>query len=206
MSGVLDSTSFISRVRDAYNGLVIQQVGTRGQAVRVFFKTGGHVDVAPVFLNGDGIYHLPNGTGGWNLTAPTVANDWIATRNQELNYNLVPLVRLIKTWNRSHSKRMKSFHLETVAGTIFSSLGINYRDGLQRFFESSPNWLNVNDPGGQSGNLSSYLTSSGRQELLTALSAAADRAKRANEAESSGNNVEANRLWKISLGDDFPTS
>lgn len=200
-----DSTSFISRVRNAYNGLVIQQVGTRGQAVRVFFKTGGHVDVAPVFSKGDGVYHLPNGTGGWDLTAPSVANDWFETRNKELSYNLAPLVRLIKTWNRSHSKRMKSFHLETVAGTLFSALGSNYRDGLQKFFEWAPKWLDVNDPGGQSGILSSYLTSSGRQELLTALSAAADRARRANEAESKGDHAEAKRLWKISLGDDFPT-
>ena len=200
-----DSTSFINRVRNAYDGLVIQQVGTRGQAVRVFFQTGGHVDVAPVFLNSNDIYQLPNGTGGWTLTAPTIANDWFATRNQELKYNLAPLVRLIKMWNRSHSKRMKSFHLETVAGTLFSSLGCNHRDGLQRFFEWAPNWLNVNDPGGQSGNLSSYLTSSGRVDLLTSLALASDRAKRANEAESSGDHVEAKRLWKITLGDDFPT-
>jgi hypothetical protein len=201
-----DSKSFISRVRNAYDGLVFQQVGTRGQAVRVFFKTGGHVDVAPVFFKGDGVYHLPDGTGGWILTAPSVANDWFATRNKELNYNLAPLVRLIKSWNRAHSKRMRSFHLETVTGTLFSSLGSNYRNGLQSFFEWAPNWLNVNDPGGQSGSLSSYLTSSGRQDLLTALSTAADRAKRANEAEASGDHAEAKRLWKIILGDDFPTS
>ena len=113
-----DSSSFINRIRNAYNGIAIQQVGTRGQAVRVFFDMGGHVDVVPVFLKGDGVYQLPNGSGGWLLTAPSVANDWFANRNQELNYNLAPLVRLIKAWNRSHSKHMKSFHLETVAGTV----------------------------------------------------------------------------------------
>lgn len=44
-----DSKSFIYRIRNAYDGVMIQQVGTRGQAVRVFYQTGGHVDVAPVF-------------------------------------------------------------------------------------------------------------------------------------------------------------
>lgn len=199
-----DSSTFINRVRNAYDGLVIQQVGTRGQAVRVFFETGGHVDVAPVFKKGEGVYHLPNGTGGWDLTSPTVANDWFATRNQDLGYHLAPLARLIKTWNRSHSKRMNSFHLETVAAMLFSKLGTNYRHALQMFFESSPNWLSVTDPGGQSGDLSSYLTWTSRQELVTALASAAERAKRANEAESNGDHTEAKRLWKIVLGEEFP--
>lgn len=200
-----DSTSFISRVRNAYNGLVFQQVGTRGQAVRVFFETGGHVDVAPVFSQGEGVYHLPNGTGGWILTAPTAATNWFSTRNQELSYNLAPLVRLIKSWNRAHSKRMRSYHLETVAGTVFSSLGSNYRNGLQRFFEWAPNWLNVSDPGGQSGLLSSYLSSTARSDLLTALASAEERARKANEAEAAGDHAEAKRLWKIVLESDFPT-
>lgn len=200
-----DSTSFINRVRNAYDGLVSQQVGTRGQAVRVFFETGGHVDVAPVFLQGEGVYHLPNGTGGWILTAPTAATNWFTTRNHELNYNLAPLVRLIKSWNRAHSKRMRSYHLETVAATLFSSLGSNYRNGLQCFFEWAPNWLNVDDPGGQSGSLSSYLTTSSRADLLTALSSAKDRANQAVASETSGDHVEAKRLWKIVLGDEFPT-
>lgn len=199
-----DSYGFIYRIRDAYNGVSIQQVGTRGQAVRVFYETGGHVDVAPVFSRGDGVYHLPNGTGGWLLTAPTIANDWFAERNRTLSYHLAPLVRLLKAWNRAHSKRMRSFHLETVAATVFGSLGSNYRDALQKFFEWAPNYLYVNDPGGQGGDLSSYLTLTGRQSLLDALNSAADRARKANEAEARGDHTEAKRLWRIILGTSFP--
>lgn len=201
-----DSKSFIYRIRDAYNGVSIQQVGTRGQAVRVFYDGGGHVDVAPVFRQSGDVYHLPNGTGGWILTAPVVANSWFAQRSKTLDYRLAPLVRLAKAWNRAHSKRMQSFHLETVAATAFASIGTNYRVNLQQFFEWAPKWLDVSDPGGQGGSLSSYLTSTGRQELVRALNAAADRAKRANEAEAGGDHSEAKRLWRIVLGDDFPTS
>lgn len=200
-----DSRSFIYRVRDAYNGFHVQQVGTRGQAVRVFYKNNGHVDVAPVFSNGNGVYLLPNGTGGWLLTAPTIANDWFAKRNGILDNHLAPLVRLLKAWNRAHSKRMRSFHLETVAATAFGSLNSNYRDALQKFFAWAPNYLSVNDPGGQGGDLSSYLTWSGRQEVLDALRSAAGRATKANEAEARGDHAEAMRLWKIVLGDGFPT-
>lgn len=200
-----DSYSFIYRVRDAYNGYHVQQVGTRGQAVRVFYDGGGHVDVAPVFSQGDGVYHLPNGSGGWLLTAPTVANDWFAEQNRILSHQLAPLVRLLKAWNRAHSNRMQSFHLETVAASIFSSLGNNHRDAMQKFFQWAPNQLYVNDPGGHSGDLGSYLTWHARQELLIALSSAAERARIANAAETLGHHEEAKRLWKIILGSSFPS-
>lgn len=201
-----DSKSFIYRIRDAYAGLSVQQVGTRGQAIRVFYQTGGHVDVAPVFSAGNGVYKLPNGAGGWIDTAPTIANQWFSTKNQKLNYHLAPVVRLAKSWNRAHSHWMRSFHLETVAGAMFISLGSNYREALQKYFESAPSNLHVNDPGGQSGDLYNYLSYSGQQSLLQALSAAAERAKRATDAEERGDHYEAKRLWRIILGDDFPTN
>ena len=200
-----DSHAFIYRIRQAYAGTKIQQVGTRGQAIRVFYKTGGHVDVAPVFHRGDDVYHLPDGSGGWILTAPTIANAWYGERNKALNYHLSAVVRLAKVWNRAHSKRFRSFHLETVAATLFRSLGGNYREALQKFFEWAPNRLCVSDPGGHSGDLSSYLTSTGRQNLVDALNTAAERAKRANEAEARGDHPEAKRLWRIILGTSFPS-
>lgn len=200
-----DSKSFIYRIRDAYDGLSIQQVGTRGQAVRVFYQTGGHVDVAPVFFEANDVYKLPAGDGTWISTAPTVANDWYAEKNKALGYHLTPLVRLLKAWNRAHSKRMKSFHLETVAATVFSSLGSNYRDALHKFFTWAPSYLSVLDPGGQGADLSSYLTWAGRQELVNALNSAATRASSALDAEERGDHAEAKRLWKIILGETFPT-
>jgi hypothetical protein len=201
-----DSKSFLYRIRDAYDGLSIQQVGARGQAIRVFYETGGHVDIASVFDAGDNVYKLPAGDGSWISTSPTIASGWFADRNKALGYNLAPVVRLAKSWNRAHSKRMRSFHLETVAGTMFIQLGTNYRDALHKFFQWAPNHLDVSDPGGQGGSLSSYLTWTGRNELKTALASAAERAGKAVDAESTGDHAEAKRLWKIILGDDFPTS
>lgn len=199
-----DSKSFIYRVRRAYDGLEAAQVGTRGQAVRVFFKSGGHVDIAPVFSYGDDVYGLPDGTGGWLNTAPTVANSWFAARNAELGYNLAPLVRLLKKWNNAHSKRFRSYHLETVAATAFKTLGSNRQSGLASFFEWAPSHLDVLDPGGHSGSLSSYLTWLTRPDALQSLRTAAERATKARAAEAAGQHEEAKRLWRIILGPDFP--
>lgn len=199
-----DSRAFLYRVRRAYDGLEAAQVGARGQAVRIFFKTGGHVDVAPVFKRSDDDYHLPAGDGGWIITSPFVANDWFRTKNSELGYNLAPLVRLLKKWNESHSKRLKSFHLETMAASTFSSLTSNRQNGLQSFFQWAGQHLDVSDPGQQSGALSGYLSWSTRDEVKRSFETANDRAVRAINEEIAGNPHEAKRLWKVVLGDGFP--
>lgn len=112
-----DSKSFIYRIRSAHSGVSIQQVGTRGQAVRVFCNSGGHVDVAPVFDAGNGVYKPSAGDGTWINTAPLVGTSWYAERNRGLSYHLSPVVRLLKAWNRAHSMRFRSFHLETLAAS-----------------------------------------------------------------------------------------
>ncbi len=200
-----DSKKFIYRIRDAYDGVSIQQVGTRGQAVRVFYEGGGHVDIAPVFSAGNGVFKLPAGDGTWIDTAPIIANDWYLEKHRALNYRLSPLVRLAKSWNRTHAKRLRSFHLETVAASIFKSIGSNAPESLQKFFTWAPDRLSVSDPGGQSGDLSSYLTSQTWKLAVTSLNSAAERAQRALDAEREGDHDEAKRLWQIILGEDFPT-
>lgn len=199
-----DSKSFLYRIRSAYNGLETAQVGARGQAVRVFFQNGGHVDVAPVFSYGSDVYGLPNGSGGWISTAPIVANSWFAKRNAELGYNLAPLVRILKKWNSSHSKRLQSFHLEVIAAHTFATLGIGRQNSLAKFFDWAPSHLDVSDPGGQSGNLSGYLSWTDRQAVLQSFTAASGRASDALTAESRGDHIKAKRLWRIVLGSNFP--
>ncbi|WP_410651913.1 SMODS domain-containing nucleotidyltransferase [Amycolatopsis sp. cmx-4-54] len=199
-----DSKNFLYRIRQAYDGVSTQQVGARGQAVRVFFQSGGHVDVAPVFPGGGDDYLLPSGNGGWITTSPFKANRWFTGRNQDLGNNLRPLVRLLKKWNREHSSRLSSFHLETMAATVFTKLGSDRRTALKNFFEWAPSFLVVQDPGGHSGDLSSYLTWSSRQDVIRSFEAAKNRCEKAIEAESVANLSEARRLWRIVLGEDFP--
>ncbi|WP_330446782.1 hypothetical protein OH817_03790 [Kocuria rhizophila] len=133
-----------------------------------------------------------------------MANSWFAKKHADLNYNLAPLVRLLKKWNNAHSKRLRSFHLETIAASTFKTLGGNRQSALASFFEWAPSHFDVTDPGGQSGTLSGYLTWAGRQEIIQAIGSAAERARKAHEAEARGDHDEAKRLWRIILGSTFP--
>lgn len=199
-----DSASLLYRVRKAYDGLQTQRVGARGQAVRVFFQTGGFVDVAPVFATGWGPYWLPSGDGSWITTSPFTANKWFMDRNASLSYNLAPLVRMLKKWNRAHSKRLQSFHLETMTANMFTSLGTNYREALGQFFDNAARFIECQDPGQQSGSLSGYLDYQARRDVTTSFTAAKTRIDVAMAAEAVGNHDEAKRLWKIVLGTSFP--
>lgn len=203
-----DSQAFLYRIRDAYDGAATSQVGARGQAIRVFFQAGGHVDVAPVFtLAGDGeSFYLPDGSGGWLLTSPFVANTWFANRNASFSYNLAPLVRLLKKWNGAHSKRLKSFHLETMTASMFTSISTNHRSNLSEFFQAAQYWLDVSDPGGHSGVLSGNLSWSARDDVKRSFDNAADRASRAIASENAGDHSESKRLWAIVLGSSFPVN
>jgi hypothetical protein len=135
-----------------------------------------------------------------------LANDWFSKKNADLGYNLAPLVRMLKKWNGAHSKRLRSFHLETMAGHTFSTLSSNRRTSLQKFFEWGGSRLYVHDPGGQSGLLNSHLTWSQEEEIKQSFRLASDRALKAIDAEADGDHAEAKRLWRIILGDSFPTS
>lgn len=200
-----DSKAFLYRVRDALAGYRVEIVGARGQAVRLFYASAPHVDIAPVFKYSNGSFALPNGSGGWLTTEPSVHNAFIDKRHQELAYNLKPLIRLLKRWNNVHSKYLKSFHLELLVASSFSSLGKNSRQAAEIFFRYTQTHLSVQDPAGHSGDMAGYLTLTNRQNVIANLEAAHERAARANVAESNGDHREAIRLWRIVFGDEFPT-
>lgn len=201
-----DSQAFLYRVRDALKARsTVKVVGARGQAVRFFYASPPHVDVAPVFKwSGDG-YALPNGSGGWLTTDPYMHETHFVARNEALSHRFKPLVKMLKRWNTCHSSYFKSFHLEAVASHVFALLGGDSRDACEKFFTWAQGNLCVADPAGHSGDLSSYLTDSRRSNLIANLEAARKRASAANAAERSGNYRESIRLWTIVFGDEFPS-
>lgn len=199
-----DSFAFITRIRNALDKYRVEVVGTRGQAVRLFYKVPPHADIAPVFEWTNGGYALPNGKGGWLTTNPDVHASYMAKRNSELSSNLKPLVRVLKRWNQVHGRRLNSFHLEVIAAHPFSNIGSSSREALKMFFENAHSFLSVSDPAGHSGDLSTYLTTLGRSQVLASFRTAYERSVRANQAEAAGRTEEAINLWRIVLGGDFP--
>jgi hypothetical protein len=199
-----DSQKFLYRVRDALDEGGARVAGARGQCVRIFYQSGPKADIAPVFRRSGGGFLLPKGDGGWLATDPDYHDTYISQRNAALGYHLKPLARMIKAWNRAHSQRLTSFHIECMVSAAFSSMGSNYRDAALKFFDWGPAYLHVHDPAGHSGDLGWKLSYQQEQAIRQSFVSARDRARDALDAEVAGNHAEAIRLWKIVFGDLFP--
>ena len=202
-----DSTAFLQRIRTALNAKTsIKDIGARGQAVRLFYVNGAHVDIAPVFKWSESGYALPSGDSGWITTDPEAQSAWFTSRKAQVGDALTGTIRLAKRWNAVHSKRMHSYHLEVAVSTTFSAVGTNYREAMAKLFEWLPQHLDVDDPAGHSGRLSSYLSRASRDALVDRLGEALQRANKAIRAEAEGNHAEAKRLWAVEMGAEFPTA
>lgn len=203
-----DSRKFLYRVRDKLNEKYrAQEVGARGQAVRLFYKQEPHVDIAVVFPHDHGGYVLPSGDGSWIRTGPEAHDKFLSDRNAALGGNLKRFTRMVKKWNDAHSKNLRSFHLEMIVQACFSSLGSNSRDAFDIFFRDAGNHLSVNDPAGYGGNLGSYLgflTFLGISPVYTSLQNGRERVKRARAAEAKGDHKTAIGIWQWLLGPKFP--
>jgi hypothetical protein len=200
-----DSGAFLQRIRAALNANTsIKKIGARGQAVRLFYTSGAHVDIAPVFKWGGPGFALPRGDGGWITTDPEAQATWFSGRRATVGANLTPLCKLARRWNAVHSQRLQSFHLEVMVASMFKSVDSDQRDNLKCLFDFAPRWIRVSDPAGHSGNLDDYVTADARRAIEARFAEALDRARRAISAEAAGNHAEAKRLWRLELGNEFP--
>jgi hypothetical protein len=138
-------------------------------------------------------------------TDPEAQGVWYSERRTTVGADLTPVAKLVRRWNGVHSHRFESFHLEVMVATAFKSLGSNYRDAMKCFFEWAPGHVMVADPAGHSGNLDDYLTRDAQTAIHSRFTEALDRVEKALIAEGQGNHTEATRLWRIELGDEFPS-
>lgn len=201
-----DSQALLYWVRKRVNARTeVQKVGARGQAVRLFYTDGLHVDIAPVFSWSKGGYALPAGNGTWVTTDPLKQGRWAKERDVALSGQFKRRVRMLKRWNNEHSKRLESWHLEVMIGRVFKSMGSDHRVGLQKFFEWAGEHLHVEDCDDSHRDLGTSLSRSQEQDIKASLSANRKRAAAAVEAEKAGDASEAIRLWRMVLGEDFPS-
>lgn len=136
------------------------EISRNGQAVTITF-TDFTVDVVPAFNRQGGGYLIPDAVmRRWISTDPmqhvTIWNNANTVHFQ----HLVPVIRMIKQWNRAHSSLLRSFHLETLILQILNSVTISDLPSAARFvFDKAREACKyvVNDPAGYGGNIAAYL-------------------------------------------------
>ncbi|MBI3397142.1 hypothetical protein HY045_01555 [Candidatus Woesebacteria bacterium] len=184
-------------------------ISKNGQAVTIAldkFK----LDLIPTFRRAEGGLFLPSSlNGSWIITDPKVHVLLVERENKEQNGKLLPLIKMVKIWNRYHGSFFFFFHLEAVSLRIFKEVNIDdYPSGFRYFFDSARNHIKevCPDPAGFGGNVGYYLNT--QAKIDKAVSLLEEAFTISNKAENEGLNTftsVAYHYWPSVFGEYFPT-
>jgi hypothetical protein len=121
----------------------------------------------------------------------------------------VPVVKMIKGWNRTIGRHFSSFHLETLALAVFNGVTIsNFSSGMRFFFDKGRDLITKqnSDPAGYGGDVGSYINTQEKiQQALSRFQIAYDRALKAEAYAVQLKTRDAFDMWQKIFGDYFPS-
>ena len=167
------------------------------------------LDVVPAFAAGNH-YEIPDeALGEWIATDPSIHADEATAKNRDLGGGWVPLVKMLKSWNRSNGKPIRpSFLVEVMALDLVDGPFTGYPGEARRFFAAAKDTMDRAwpDPAGLGPPVSDEMTAARCATACQKLREAEVAAARAFRAEQQGDDGEALRTWKSIFGDFFPAS
>lgn len=185
------------------------KISRNGQAVTITFEDF-IVDVVPAFRRKGGGFLIPNSiTKRWLSTDPKKHVDIISQENDKHNGDLVPLIKMVKTWNKTINNHFRSFHLEVMAMQILNGVTIsNYSYGARYLFDKGKDYVKKKnpDPAGYGDDVGSYLNTNEKiSDAAKKFETACTRARKAEEYENRGDTKGAIDEWKKIFGNYFPS-
>ena len=183
------------------------KISRNGQAVTITF-TDFVVDVVPAFNRKGGGYLIPNSKQkSWIATNPKVHVDLMIEKNKAHKGDLVPIVKMIKGWNRNINNSFVSFRLELLAMKIFENVNItDYSSGMRYFFDKGREGIKfkAKDPVEYGGEISGLNNISTQAEAISRFETAYSRAMKAEQYAKLGFIKNAVEEWRKIFGDYFP--
>ena len=183
-------------------------ISRNGQAVTIRF-TDFVVDVVPGFNRKEGGFLIPNSImQSWISTDPKRHVQIVSSTNATHNGQFIPLIKMIKAWNRQIDEEFRSFHLEVLALAALQNVTISdYPSGLRYFLDKGRSLVSQKnpDPAGYGSDIGFYLNTADKVEAaVSKFQAAYELALRAESYALSENIESAITTWKTLLGDYFP--
>ncbi len=184
------------------------EISRNGQAVTITF-TDFKVDVVPAFNRQGGGYLIPDAVmGRWISTDPTQHVTIWNNANVVHLFQLAPVMRMVKQWNRAHSALLRSFHLEALTLQILNNVTISDLPSATRFvFDKAREACKyvVGDPAGYSGDIGAYLdTAEKTAEVVKRFETAYTQAAEAERLAATNQVPQAFAKWRTIFGDSFP--
>lgn len=182
-----------------------------GQAVTIAFSEF-NVDIVPAFkrtsfLGFNKGYVIPDTiTKRWIATNPHKHIELWSKRNKAHQCNLVPLIKMIKGWNKENGDLFYSFHLECLILKVMELVTIrDFPSAVRYVFEKArKSFQDVNDPVMYSS-VTGYLNTQAKIDAIAEqLELAYSRAKHAEEWVKEKHIEDAFYCWGKIFGSYFP--
>jgi hypothetical protein len=184
-------------------------ISRNGQAVTIRFDDFW-VDVVPSFRRQGGGYLIPDSERHvWIETDPKQHIALWAAANKAHSGNVLPIMKMMKAWNKEHSEPLRSFPLEVLVLRSLEGVriddffsGVRYVFDKARALVRAPNL----DPAGFGGDVGAYLDSrEAIDRVVSRLESGYARALEAESAERYNRTDQAYAKWRIVFGDYFPS-
>lgn len=167
-------------------------------------------DIVPCFYTVNHFYLIPDGTGNWKSTNPSIDQDNIKNTNQTYGGKVYQLVRTLKYWNANFtSPKIGSYLFEILILNFIKSKGsqndynhVNIKDFFYYLYQNIR--YNVNDPKNIQGNINN-LTFEQRSRISSKAKDCYDYAVKAIYFEIyHSNHKKAIENWQMIFKDKFP--
>jgi hypothetical protein len=183
------------------------KISRNGQAVMITF-TDFKVDVVPCYNRQGGGYLIPNSFADeWISTNPPAHESHTTVSNKAHNGDAVPLIKMIRGWNREINLAFSGFYLELMTIDVLTNVEIsNFSSGVRFVFDKGREKIKYkqSDPAGYGGWVNGLNTVSTVQEGVSRFTTAYNRAVKAEEFANAGKLADAYAEWRKIFGGYFP--
>jgi hypothetical protein len=171
------------------------------------------IEVVPAYYveqdegTGSNIYNIPAVGGGWMRSGPKVHNAYVTGINNSLSSKVKPLIRFMKAIKYYNNIPISSFYLELrIAKWAATERSIVYPFDVRTVLRNlvSTGLPRMIDPAGISGYVAAAHTETYRQDALSKLNTALNRANHAIEEEQAGRTATAYDYWDKVFNGRFP--
>ncbi|WGR70284.1 MULTISPECIES: CBASS oligonucleotide cyclase [unclassified Bradyrhizobium] len=182
-------------------------ISRNGQAVTIRFSDFV-VDVVIGFHRNGGGYIIANSVNNfWLETDPKKHVEIFSEANKAHSGNLVPLIKMIKSWNKAHGSFFRSFHLEVLALEALKGVIItDFPSGLRFFFQKAATLVRGKNPdlAGYGDDIGRYITQATLGEASQKFQGAFNMAAAAEQYANRGQVRQAIEIWRHLLPNHFP--
>ncbi|MBI9077335.1 MAG: hypothetical protein JEZ02_18145 [Desulfatibacillum sp.] len=175
-------------------------------------------EIVPVvgYENDSQLYNVPApGSREWMQCYPNAPSKWLSSSNQVNNKMFIPLIKILKQWNRKNKIGLKSFHLELLTERVFNAITEikSYPQGIFDWLYCVTIWISENnspfipEPGHAYKYVDEYLYQNRMQltRMRKKLEMSLKKAERAYDFYVRGSNIAANRSYNNLFGSMFPS-